>query len=187
MSGSLVDAWSWRHAVLQSDLPATTRHVLLTLSCFMNEVGTGCYPTQEQIAAATGLTDRAVRKHLEIACGVVKDAKGKRIDPARIWIEVIEHGFRGQKWRNHEYRAVWPEGFQIKKAAERGSGPSAKGAERGSGKVRNDVPTTSPYTIPTTPSGVVKRARGKRSHEGKPRNVIEAARQVAAKGTADVQ
>jgi len=47
-------SWSWRHALLKSDLPATTRHVLLTISCFMNDVGGGCYPTHKHIGAGKG-------------------------------------------------------------------------------------------------------------------------------------
>ena len=130
--------------MLKSGLPATTRHVLLTISCFMNDVGGGCYPTQEQIAEATGLTDRAVRQHIDAA---VKAG----------WIKRKEHGFRGQKWRNHEYEASWPaqdvdEGeLHVVERAERGSGPLAEGAERHAEgaepddkKVRNDVPTILP-------------------------------------------
>lgn len=120
-------AWTWRHAIIKSDLPATTRHVLLTISCFMNELGDGCYPTQVQLAEATGLSERAVREHLDHA-----EKAG--------WIKRTEHGFRGQKWRNHEYQACWPDPQDIEKGAEPGAGPSDEGAERGAGKVRNVVP-----------------------------------------------
>jgi hypothetical protein len=93
----------------------------------MNEVGDGCYPTQEQIAEATGLSERAVRTHLDIA-----EKEG--------WIKRSEHGFRGQKWRNHQYAASWPETQDVVEGAERGSGPLDEGAEGRSGKVRNVVP-----------------------------------------------
>ncbi len=137
-------AWTWRHAIIKSDLPATTRHVLLTISCFMNDVGGGCYPTQEQLAEATGLTDRAVRKHIEIA-----EASG--------WLIRKEHGFRGQKWRNHEYEARWPGILDVDEGAERGSSRLSEGAERGSGKVRNEVPTTNPRNnIPLNPQNTGK-------------------------------
>ncbi len=36
-------SWTWRHGILKSDLPATTRHVLLTISCHMNDLGEGAY------------------------------------------------------------------------------------------------------------------------------------------------
>lgn len=134
-------AWTWRHAILKSELPATTRHVLLTISCFMNDVGGGCYPTQEQIAEASGLSDRAVRQHIDTA-----------IEAG--WLRKREHGFRGQKWRNHEYEAAWPSKDEPSKVAEaeeldsarlaEGAERGSEGAERGSGKVRNDVPTILP-------------------------------------------
>jgi hypothetical protein len=137
-------AWSWRHAVLKSSLPATTRHVLLTISCFMNDVGGGCYPTQEQLAEASGLSARAVRQHIDDA---VKAG----------WLSRKEHGFRGQKWRNHEYEAAWPAqdaetaDLQVVERAESGSGPfsegaepHAEGAEPDNKKVRKDVPPILP-------------------------------------------
>lgn len=137
-------AWSWRHAVLKSGLPATTRHVLLTISCFMNDVGGGCYPTQEQLAEASGLSDRAVRQHIDDA---VKAG----------WLTRKEHGFRGQKWRNHEYEAAWPAQdaeiaeLDLVERAEAGSGPfqegaepHAEGAEPDDKKVRKDVPPILP-------------------------------------------
>lgn len=135
-------AWSWRHAILKSDLPPTTRHVLLTLSCFMNDVGGGCYPTQEDLAKASGLTDRAVRKHLELA-----ESAG--------WLKRNEHGFRGQRWRNTEYWALWPDLLDVEEGAERGSSPSAQRSGTTFRKVRNDVPTTTPdnSNTPKPPEG----------------------------------
>jgi len=134
-------AWSWRHSLLKSDLPATTRHVLLTISCFMNDVGGGCYPTQEQLAEATGLSDRAVRKHIDEAVEAG-------------WLVKKEHGFRGQKWRNHEYEAAWPTQYLVGQPSEgeepasaplgEGAERHSEGAERDDKKVRNDVPTILP-------------------------------------------
>lgn len=135
-------AWSWRHKILKSDLPSTTRHVLLTLSCFMNDVGGGCYPTQEQLAEASGLTDRAVRKHLELA-----EQKG--------WLRRDEHGFRGQRWRNTEYWALWPDPLDVDEGAEQGSSPSGESSGTSFRNVRNKVPTTSPDSSnnPLPPKG----------------------------------
>lgn len=89
-------AWSWRHAILKSNLPPTTRHVLLTISCYMNELGAGCYPTVKDLEEATGLTDRAIVKHIGIAAELG-------------WLSVKKHGFRGQRWKNNEYFAKWPD------------------------------------------------------------------------------
>ena len=135
-------AWSWRHAILKSDLSPTTRHVLLTLSCYMNDLGGGCYPTQEDLAKASGLSDRAVRKHLELA-----ESLG--------WLKRNEHGFRGQRWRNTEYWALWPDLLDVEKGEEPRSAPSAERSGTTFRKVRNDVPTTTPINsnTPKAPEG----------------------------------
>lgn len=146
-------AWTWRHAIIKSDLPATTRHVLLTISCFMNELGDGCYPTQKQLCDATGLSERAVRDHLQIA-------------EDRGWIKRKEHGFRGQRWRNHEYQAVWPDPQDVGERAAPDAGPSDQGAAPSSERcgtshqnVRQEVPPTSPDTNPyTSPPSAPERA-----------------------------
>lgn len=137
MSQESSRAWSWRHAILKSDLAPTTRHVLLTLSCYMNDMGGGCYPTQEDLAKASGLSDRAVRTHLEIA-----ETQG--------WLKRSEHGFRGQRWRNTEYWALWPDTQDVDEGAEAGSAPSAKRSGTSFRKVRKEVPTTTPDN-PNTP------------------------------------
>ncbi|WP_189521758.1 MULTISPECIES: helix-turn-helix domain-containing protein [unclassified Mesorhizobium] len=151
MSAPASRSWTWRHAIIKSDLPPTTRHLLLSLSCFMNDVGGGCYPTQEQLAVATGLTDRAIRKHTEIA---VENG----------WLERRLHGFKGRRWSNYEYFAIWPD--------DRNDVPAlpAEGPEPRSGKTgttflkdRNDVPTTTPSSSNTTP----ERARGARPPHSK--------------------
>ncbi|SFZ82400.1 Helix-turn-helix domain-containing protein [Devosia enhydra] len=106
-------AWSWRHAIVKSDLPPVTRHVLLTLSVFMNDMGGGCYPSTKRLAECTGLSERTVCTHLAAAAD-------------RGWLIITQHGFKGRKWKAHQYEAAWPQG------AEGGSAPHAEGAERGS-------------------------------------------------------
>jgi hypothetical protein len=137
-------AWTWRHAIIKSDLPPTTRHVLLTISCYMNEMGDGCYPKQTDLMKATGLSERAVREHLEIAIQIG-------------WLKRQEHGFRGQRWRNYEYFAAWPKTQDVEKGAAPDAGPFDEGAAPPSKtcgtsrqKDRHHVPTTSPITTPVT-------------------------------------
>ena len=89
------NAWSWRHAITRSDLPATTRHVLLTLSLYMSETGQSCYPKVEDLVAATGLSKRAVLMHLQAAVEAG-------------WLWKGNHGLRGQRWRRGEYEPRWP-------------------------------------------------------------------------------
>lgn len=93
--GSGSRAWSWRHAVAKSGLPSNTRLVLLTLSLKMDETGGSCYPPITELVELSGLDKKTVLKHLEIA-----EDKG--------WIEVSQHGYRGQKWKRNEYVARWP-------------------------------------------------------------------------------
>jgi hypothetical protein len=143
--------YTWRAAIIKSKLPPTTRHVLLTLSLYINEVGESAYPSIETLAVDTGLTERAVGAHLRQA----RDAG---------WLTVAKHGFRGQRWANNEYFPQLPnsEAFEeyinplkgqesgSEKGQEPRSEPSkgqerrSKGQEPRSSKVRNDVPTNYP-------------------------------------------
>ncbi|WP_161632273.1 helix-turn-helix domain-containing protein [Aliihoeflea sp. 2WW] len=83
----------WRLGIMQSGLPATTRHVLLTLSCFMSNSAGHCYPTTRQIAQATGLSERAVCTHIARAAQAG-------------WLRVSMRN--GRTWKRHEYHADWP-------------------------------------------------------------------------------
>ena len=95
-AGGASTAWTWRHAIIKSELPATTRHVLLTVSMHMNELGEGCYPTVEMLVEETGLSKRSVLTHLQAG-----------IDAG--WLVRLELGLRGRKWRRCEYRSRWPD------------------------------------------------------------------------------
>ena len=58
---------SWRHAVLQSGLPPTTRYVLLVWSFHMTDAGETCVPTLDTLVAETGLDNNTVAHQLRIA------------------------------------------------------------------------------------------------------------------------
>ena len=61
------DRFEWYNAIIdESDLPSTTRLVLLTLFRFMNSDG-ACWPSVSKLAEGTGLTRRTVGAHLERA------------------------------------------------------------------------------------------------------------------------
>lgn len=89
-------AWSWRQLLLKSSLPGTTRHVLLTLSCHVNDAGEPCYPSVADLVTETGLSKQTVLTHLE------------RAEQAG-WIRIRRHGFSGQKWARNEYALAWPD------------------------------------------------------------------------------
>lgn len=110
--------FNWRHCVVSSKLPATRRHVLLTLSMHMNEWGKSCFPSTKRLAYETGLSERSICTHLEAAA-----SEG--------WIVKKQAQFRGQKWKANEYEAALPLHAEVidfddvltMKGTERGSAP----------------------------------------------------------------
>ena len=119
--------FSWRHAILESSLPSTTRHVLLTLSCHMNDVGGSCFPSISRLAYETGLSRQSIITHIHHA-----KEKG--------WIKVGLHGFGGQKWKSHDYTIGWPEGGQLDlPASEKVVNLTAEGGQPNSQKAVKEV------------------------------------------------
>lgn len=92
--------FTWRAAFTapNSPMPKTMRHVMLQLSLHMDEYGESCYPTIQELMARTGLSNRSVIDQIK---GAVEHG----------WLEVEEHGYGGQKWRNHQYRPLIPDEF----------------------------------------------------------------------------
>lgn len=136
--------------LLKSNLPSTTRHVLLTLSCHVNDAGEPCYPSVTDLVAETGLSKRAVLTHLDA---------GREAG----FIRVGRHGFSGQKWARNEYTLAWPgDDFPVDntpEGGERGAPPLAEGGERGAPKAVNVVHHLAPPpyirvfpSIPITPT-----------------------------------
>lgn len=64
---TLAPLFTWRSAVVDSALPPTCRHVLLTLSLHMNERGGSCFPSYDTLAAETGLNRATVIRQLKAA------------------------------------------------------------------------------------------------------------------------
>lgn len=113
--------WTWRHAIINSPLPPTTRHVLLTLSCHVNDAGEPAYPSTALLAAETGLSERAVVTHLQSAAALG-------------WLIVQKHGYGGQKWARNQYYPRVPDGFELPdrdaRGTEAGSVPSKTARRR---------------------------------------------------------
>lgn len=107
-------AWTWQQAIARSDLPSTTRHVLLTLALFMDQMGKSCFPSIDNLVEASGLSKRTIIEHLKIAAEVG-------------WLRKGRHGYRGQKWRRAEYEAAWP-GRDVADEPGSGSGEGQGGA-----------------------------------------------------------
>ncbi|MEX3691860.1 helix-turn-helix domain-containing protein [Paraburkholderia sp. BR14263] len=119
--------WTWRHAIINSTLPSTTRHVLLTLACHVNDAGEDAYPSTRTLARETGLSERSVCTHLDLA-----EEEG--------WFVKRKHGYGGQKWARNQYYPSIPEGFEIVEADEKGAEGGSVRSKRGGGKkALNDV------------------------------------------------
>lgn len=88
--------YSWRQAVLKSRLGSTTKHVLVTLGCYMNDMGESCFPSIELLMEDTSLSNRAIITHLDKA-----EKAG--------FIAIRKHGFAGQKWARNDYVATFPQ------------------------------------------------------------------------------
>lgn len=164
MSGST--AWTWRHAIAKSDLPAETRHVLLTLSLWMNELGEGCYPSIADLVDATARDKKTVRKHLDHAC-----EKG--------WLVSEQLGLKGQRWRRKEYKARWPERDIEATTSSEGGGPVPppsnaekvgepvpEGGGTGSPKVGEQVPQDNTSPEDSSNTSPVERERASAQDDG---------------------
>ncbi|CAB3742691.1 hypothetical protein LMG24238_06924 [Paraburkholderia sediminicola] len=119
--------WTWRHAIISSPLPSTTRHVLLTLSCHVNDAGEPAYPSTALLATETGLSERSVVTHLQDAAALG-------------WLIVQKHGYGGQRWARNQYYPRVPDGFELPdreiRGTERTSVPSKTGRNK---KALNEV------------------------------------------------
>ncbi len=143
-------SWTWRHAILKSSLPPTTRHVLLTLSCYMDDVGQSCFPSIELLCESTGLSNRAVIDHLRTA-----EQSG--------WIRSSSMGFGDQRWRRKQYKPTWPQGGEAgspppdKKAVKEAHDLTQKGGEGGSppliSEAVNDVHQLPEKVVNVVPKG----------------------------------
>lgn len=59
--------WTWRQAIWESDLAATTKIVLQALTSHLNDMGKPMFPSQARLARMCSLSERAVIAHLHIA------------------------------------------------------------------------------------------------------------------------
>ncbi len=124
----------------------TTRHLLLTLSIYMDADGGSCFPSTRALVESTGLSERSVCTHLELAA---KDG----------WIEKVSREMKGQRWRHHQYDPLFPSKVlkEVQHLEAEGTEPDAQGAEPLSEgtepddvKVLKEVQSTISVTNPIT-------------------------------------
>lgn len=95
MSDVTAPLFTWRSGITLSSLPPTTRHVLLTISLYMNEKGESAFPSQAKLAVDTGLSARSVGEHIRRAT-----SEG--------FLEVVKSIGQGQAWAQSYYEPCLP-------------------------------------------------------------------------------
>lgn len=118
--------FTWRSALCESGLPATARHVGLTLSLHMSERGDSAFPSVSTLAEETGLARRTVQRHLR----ALQDEG---------WIEPdgwASYQTAGGEQRTRRYRAAVPD----EQGGDRETPPPADGEEE-AGKEGGDTET----------------------------------------------
>lgn len=147
--------FSWREAILRSALEATTRHVLLTIGCYMNDLGESCFPSTKTLERDTGLSERSVIDHIKKA----KDAG---------WLEVVAHGYGDRRWKRNEYRVRWPEGTEPDSVPHRGKALNVmqEGTERRDSKALKDVQCSTSGSTPVNSSRAAVAAPAKGNGNG---------------------
>lgn len=110
MTQETLKVWSWRHAIGQADLQSMTKLLLYTLANYMNEQGTGCYPSISTIIKESGMAKATVLKHLALAiqAGFIKKRKMR---------------LQGQEWAHNEYFACYPDNAELLKDSETVASP----------------------------------------------------------------
>lgn len=167
----------WRNAVCYegSPLTSTQRHVALTLSLYADATGRNCYPSGDALAAATGLSVRAVRDALK---------------------EIEGHGFAcrrlmkrsGQAWKWTLWTLLLPEGEERRslprrKGEETDSPPLREGAEADDTKVRNLVPRRGEPRSTDVDRDVDRDVEGDRASATHPPEPVKKPRAKSAKVT----
>lgn len=59
--------WSWRYGVLNSDLPAPARLVLLTVAHHMSDSRESCFLSLSQLSNETGMSEERITQALRTA------------------------------------------------------------------------------------------------------------------------
>ncbi len=124
--------YQWKERIFRSSLPPLTRLVLFNLLFYMDSKTGTCFPSTKQQASSSGLSERSVCTHLDIAEKAGFITKNKT-------------NFQGKAWARHEYKIAFPstEGSagdsmpNCKKALKEVQCEEGEGTEGGS--VRNKI------------------------------------------------
>jgi len=86
----------WQRCILNSDdLQATTRHVLLTLSIYMDADGTGAFPSMRTLAKSMMRSKNTVNYHIRLA-----ESKG--------YLKIHKDMGHAKGWKKNNYSVRFP-------------------------------------------------------------------------------
>lgn len=137
--------WDWRSYILHyAPDNSTYKHLLLTLSCYMDSSGGSCFPSISTLEDVSSLSRPTIVKYLKKA---KKDG----------WLCIDQHGYGGKKWKRNEYTASVPDKV-VKELnqKEQGSKTAKEGSKTDNGrrlnslqKVVKEVNSISTYNTPS--------------------------------------
>ena len=128
--------WDWRTYILKhGPANATYRHVLLTLSCYMDSSGGSCFPSYDTLQQATQLGRASLAKYLKRA-----NREG--------WIRTTKKQLQGKAWSRNQYQAcipdpVWKAVHEVNCEKVAGSSPHDEGSSSHDVKAVHEVNSTS--------------------------------------------
>lgn len=113
MTDELHQTYDWTRAIRESDLPPLARLVAHTLADYMSAATGQAFPSNARLQRDTGLSERAVRKHL----GVLVESG---------WLDVVERGgIRGGRRQATRYVRRFP-GAALERLIESATGRAAE-------------------------------------------------------------
>lgn len=130
--------YDWTRAIRESDLPPLARLVALTLAEFMSNSDGVAFPSNARLTRETGLSERAVRKHLGVLV-------------AGGWLDVVERGgVKGETRRTTRYARRFP-GVALERLIESATGTPARGAPM-TPAPGAPIPDSPRHEVPRTPA-----------------------------------
>lgn len=62
-----IPVWTWRDAVRKAAVPPLTKLVCYSIANYLSDIGEGCFPSIRTLMADTGLSNRSLATHIQIA------------------------------------------------------------------------------------------------------------------------
>lgn len=67
MASQAIPVWTWRDAIRKADVAPMTKLICHSIANYVADVGKGSYPSVKQLMADSGMSNRSVATHLQLA------------------------------------------------------------------------------------------------------------------------